>query len=344
MLRRRKEALVEVIQATKNLDAFPKLEDDYKELSSTRGTISLLVYGVILTLVCLNIRDYFSDSVKYSYDVDFDYDSKLKLNVDITVAMPCQSIGADVMDKSSKNTISNQNINMEDTWFELSPNQHKNHEFIANIYDNIRKDYHSLHSSLWHSFHKLPNSLGPREVYPHHGPDACRIHGTYDLNKIAGNFHIIIGKSVSFMGNHAHMVNFLAQTKANFSHRIDNFSFGDNSNLVHNALNFDIKVTESDKTSFQYFVSVVSTEINSNQAYQYSVTEKHREIDHGKDSHGTAGILFKYDISPLKVKVNYDGMGFLELLISLIGIIGGIFATSTMLNSIFQSFKDFLSK
>ena len=144
---------------------------------------------------------------------------------------------------------------------------------------------------------------------------------------------------MSFFGNHAHMVNILAQTKSNFSHRIDNFSFGENSNLVHNALNFDIKVTESERTSFQYFVSVVSTEIGSKQTYQYSVTEKHREINHEQNSHGTPGILFKYDISPLKVKVKYDTMSFLELIISLIGIIGGIFATSTMLNSFFQSFK-----
>ena len=34
---------------------------------------------------------------------------------------------------------------------------------------------------------------------------------------------------------------------ANFSHRIDNFSFGDNSHLVHNALNCDLKTTNSGK-------------------------------------------------------------------------------------------------
>lgn len=38
MLRRRKEVISEVIKVTKNLDAFPKLEDDYQETSSTRGT------------------------------------------------------------------------------------------------------------------------------------------------------------------------------------------------------------------------------------------------------------------------------------------------------------------
>ncbi len=38
MLRQRKVAVDEVIEVTKKLDVFYKLEDDYKETSSTRGT------------------------------------------------------------------------------------------------------------------------------------------------------------------------------------------------------------------------------------------------------------------------------------------------------------------
>lgn len=64
------------------------------------------------------------------------------------------------MDKSSKDIISNQGINMEDTWFELSPNQQKNYEYISQLYETIRNDYHALHSTLW--YYKIQNSLGPR--------------------------------------------------------------------------------------------------------------------------------------------------------------------------------------
>ena len=38
MLRNRKIHVAEVIETTKKLDAFYKLEDDYKETSPTRGT------------------------------------------------------------------------------------------------------------------------------------------------------------------------------------------------------------------------------------------------------------------------------------------------------------------
>jgi hypothetical protein len=65
-----------------------------------------------------------------------------------------------------------------------------------------------------------------------------------------------------------------------------------------------------------------------------------REIDHDSDSHGTPGIFFKYDITPLKVKVEFKSKSIFELIIPLIGIVGGIFATSTMINSLGQILID----
>ena len=64
-------------------------------------------------------------------------------------------------------------------------------------------------------------------------------------------------------------------------------------------------------------------------------------VNHEQGAHGTAGILFKYDISPIKVNISVSYLPWLELFIPLIGIIGGIFSTSAMINSIYQSFKDF---
>lgn len=65
-------------------------------------------------------------------------------------------------------------------------------------------------------------------------------------------------------------------------------------------------------------------------------------IDHQHDTHGMPGIYFKYDISPLKVKAELKRMSLLELTINLIGIIGGIFSTSIMLNSFYQLFCDII--
>jgi hypothetical protein len=56
------------------------------------------------------------------------------------------------------------------------------------------------------------------------------------------------------------------------------------------------------------------------------------------------GIVVNYDISPIKVVVEWEKKSWLDLLISIIGIVGGIFATSIMLNSMFQNFKEIVKK
>lgn len=58
-------------------------------------------------------------------------------------------------------------------------------------------------------------------------PDACRIHGSLILNKVTGNFHITPGKSLVVPGGHIHLTGLLFGSSAtNFSHRINQFSFG----------------------------------------------------------------------------------------------------------------------
>ncbi len=93
MIKQRKpttQAVEAVIQAAKSLDAFPKIEDDYVETSSSRGTLSILIFIVISVLTVAEIRNFYEKHLDYHYEVDFDYTSKLKLNIDMTVATRCE--------------------------------------------------------------------------------------------------------------------------------------------------------------------------------------------------------------------------------------------------------------
>ena len=66
------------------------------------------------------------------------------------------------MDSTSKDVLTDQAIDMSDTWFEMSEKQKILHERISKVYAKIRNEYHALHSSLWFSFKDYPNSIGER--------------------------------------------------------------------------------------------------------------------------------------------------------------------------------------
>lgn len=63
---------------------------------------------------------------------------------------------------------------------------------------------------------------------PSQPSDACRLHGTLQLTKVAGNFHITAGKVLPLpMRAHAHIAPVMDDERFNYSHRIIKFSFGE---------------------------------------------------------------------------------------------------------------------
>lgn len=97
--------------------------------------------------------------------------------------------------------------------------------------------------SLAVSSHHIVLSVSCRKYKPVTPPDACRIYGTLVLNKVAGNFHITAGKSLTLPQGHIHISAFMSDMDYNFTHRIHRFSFGDPSPGVIHPLDGDEKIT-----------------------------------------------------------------------------------------------------
>ncbi|KAI7864437.1 hypothetical protein BDF14DRAFT_1706827, partial [Spinellus fusiger] len=80
---------------------------------------------------------------------------------------------------------------------------------------------------------------------------ACRVHGSLETNKIAANLHITSAGHGYYGTTHTdHAI-------MNFTHRIDEFSFGPLYPSLINPLDNSVEITESAFEVFQYFLSVV---------------------------------------------------------------------------------------
>ncbi|XP_063598074.1 endoplasmic reticulum-Golgi intermediate compartment protein 2-like [Penaeus indicus] len=333
MLRRRKTTL----QTVKSLDAFPKTSEECVESTPTGGTMSLLSLTVMVWLVVMEIMYYMETSFKFTFKPDTDFSEKLKINVDLTVAMPCKYVGADVLDMTGEQVMTFGELEMEDTWWELDPDQRAHFDGVQRVNSYLRDQFHSIHEFLWRSgYTNIFGDMPPRRRFPQKEKDACRIYGHLGINKVAGNFHITAGKSIPLPRGHAHLAVFMDEQDYNFTHRIDKLSFGDASPGVLHPLEGDEQIAEKNFLTYQYFIMVVPTKVDTyshrGTTFQYSVAEQHREISHEKNSHGTPGIFFKYDVSALKVEVVERHEPFLEFLTRLCGIVGGIFTCSGLVS------------
>ncbi|XP_042268635.1 endoplasmic reticulum-Golgi intermediate compartment protein 2-like isoform X2 [Thunnus albacares] len=272
--------------------------------------------------------------MKYEYEVDKDFSSKLRINVDITVAMRCQYIGADVLDLA-ETMVASDGLKYEPVNFELSPQQRLWHMTLLHIQERLRVE-HALQDVLFKAALKAAPPDDPQSQDSSTPLSACRIHGHLYVNKVAGNFHITVGKSIPHPRGHAHLAALVSHDSYNFSHRIDHLSFGEAIPGIISPLDGTEKVSPDSNHMFQYFITIVPTKLNtykvSAETHQYSVTERERAINHAAGSHGVSGIFMKYDISSLMVKVTEQHMPFWQFLVRLCGIIGGIFSTTGMLH------------
>uniref|UniRef100_A0A671SNS7 Endoplasmic reticulum-Golgi intermediate compartment protein n=1 Tax=Sinocyclocheilus anshuiensis TaxID=1608454 RepID=A0A671SNS7_9TELE len=246
-------------------------------------------------------------------------------------------VGADVLDLA-ETMVASDGLQYEPVIFELSPQQRLWHRTLLLIQNRLREE-HSLQDVLFKNVMKgAPTALPPREDDPTQPLNACRIHGHLYVTKVAGNFHITVGKAIPHPRGHAHLAALVSHETYNFSHRIDHLSFGEEIPGILNPLDGTEKVSADHNQMFQYFITIVPTKLQtykvSADTHQYSVTERERVINHAVGSHGVSGIFMKYDISSLMVKVTEQHMPFWQFLVRLCGIIGGIFSTTGMLHGL----------
>lgn len=248
--------------------------------------MSVLSWLIIVYVVYVELQYYLESRLIFKFVPDDDMDTKLRVNLDLTVASPCHSIGADILDQT--NQFGFGELQEIDTWWELDESQQAYFDYMRNLNSYLREQYHSIaHLIFKDVVTKIDTvssySLPERQQRPERPFDACRIVGELQLNKVAGNFHITAGKSLHFpRGGHVHLMSFFDPGAQNFTHRINRFSFGRQTSGIVHPLEGDEFVAADKAVSVQYYIDVVQTDIYSfmshQKTFQYSVKENARPI------------------------------------------------------------------
>lgn len=338
-----------ILNKVKELDAFPKVPEEFVDSTPIGGSLSIITFFFIIWLVCSEITYYLNGNLVFKFVPDTTMDEKLLINIDMTIAMPCSNLGADILDSTSQSVYGFGELQEEDTWFELTEEQRDAFDAIKQLNSYMNVIYHSVWRILWKSGHGTVHAtLPPRKTKPNTKPDACRLHGVLTLNKVAGNFHVTAGKSMALPRGHIHLNILFDDSRQNFSHRIHRLSFGNPYNGIVHPLEGDEKITDDENMLYQYFIEVVPTDVYTSfgyvKAYHYSVKELQRPISHSKGSHGIPGVFIKYDIAALKIHVHREQENIVQFLLRLFAVIGGIYIIVGAINNLVLNIKSFFSK
>ncbi|KAF9992757.1 hypothetical protein BGZ65_011832, partial [Modicella reniformis] len=163
----------------KEFDAFPKVESGFIKRTGTGGILTLIVSVILCVLVVGEIRDYMTLRNDYKFLVDPLVNHELQINLDITIATPCDVITVDLRDIADVQLRLTDKVHKIPTEFTLrtsfqSENMRKQ---PLNVQKLIRAAGRT--AAVQQAFKQSNKEL-----------EACRITGSFEVNKLSGNLHI----------------------------------------------------------------------------------------------------------------------------------------------------------
>ncbi|KAI9909240.1 hypothetical protein PsorP6_014678 [Peronosclerospora sorghi] len=181
-----------------------------------------------------------------------------------------------------------------------------------------------------------------------HGPEGCRLYGYLYVKRVPGNFHVHLANPAysmdSSLVNASHLVSELwfgeslapdklamlpqsAQTQF-YSHRLDNHqftSFRKNHTYVH-------------------YIKVVTNTYVQNDGSEVIVYKYTAQSNEYLETEDLPSIMFRYDLSPMSVRISEDSVPFYHFITSACAIIGGVFTVIGLIDQIIHQTSRALNK
>lgn len=316
-------------------DAFPKSKPQYVTRTSGGGkwTVAMLVVSAMLTWT--ELARWWRGVETHTFAVEKGVGHSMQINLDVVVHMKCEDLHVNVQDAAGDRILAASRLKMDPSawtqWVDGNGvhklGRDKHNRLVTN--EGFEHDGHDEGFGEEH-VHDIV-ALGKKRARWGKTPrlwgataDSCRIFGSLDLNKVQGDFHITArGHGYMEFGEH------LDHDAFNFTHIINEFSFGEFYPSLVNPLDRTINGANTHFHKFQYFLSVVPTVYSVRSSAggfgstiftnQYAVTEQNGEIS----DRAIPGIFFKYDIEPVLLNIEESRDTFLLFLVKVVNILSG---------------------
>ncbi|KAJ2899521.1 ER-derived vesicles protein ERV41 [Zalerion maritima] len=313
-------------------DAFPKSKPQYVHQTSGGGKWTVAMIIISLYLVLAETSSWWRGSEAHTFAVEKGIGRAMQINTDIVVRMKCKDLHVNVQDASGDRILAASMLREEPTNWSQWVDGKGMHKLGRDAKGRVvtgegwmdeegfgEEHVHDIVAAGRRKgkFAKTPRLWGTG--------DSCRIFGSLELNKVQGDFHITArGHGYEPFGEH------LDHSVFNFSHIINELSFGPFYPTLVNPLDRTVNLASANFHKFQYFTSVVPTVYSVGHAAirrsrtiftnQYAVTERSKEIT----DHEVPGIFLKYDIEPILLTIEEERAGYLAFLMKVVNIISGV--------------------
>ncbi|KAH7357852.1 endoplasmic reticulum vesicle transporter-domain-containing protein [Plectosphaerella cucumerina] len=312
-------------------DAFPKSKPQYVQRTAGGGKWTVVMSIIAFFLFLTEFGRYWNGSENHTFAVEKGIGHELQVNLDVVVRMQCSDLHINVQDAAGDRILAAERLYRDSTTWDRwvdDKGLHKLHQdgggrintFSGYTLEEGFGEEH-VHDIVAITKRKAKWAKTPKLRGE---PDSCRIYGSMDLNKVQGDFHITArGHGYVEFGDH------LDHTTFNFSHVVNEFSFGAFYPSLMNPLDRTINLADDNFHKFQYYLSIVPTVYTVGRkrsarhtvmTNQFAVTEQSKSVN----DHFVPGIFVKYDIEPVLLLVEETRPGFLQFLLKVVNVLSGV--------------------
>ncbi|XP_042017589.1 endoplasmic reticulum-Golgi intermediate compartment protein 3-like [Salvia splendens] len=286
-----------LIGKIRNLDAYPKINEDFYSRTLSGGFITLASAIFMILLFISELRLYLHAVTETKLVVDTSRSERLRINFDVTFpALPCSIVSLDAMDISGEqhldvrhditkkridalgnvietraDTIGSPKIDrpLQNHGGRLEHNEtycgscfgaEASDDECCNNCEEVREAYRKKGWALSNPdlIDQCKREGFLQKIKDEEG-EGCNIYGFLDVNKVAGNFHFAPGKSFEQSNVHVHDLLAFQKDSFNLTHKINRIAFGDFFPGVVNPLDRAEWTQHTPNAMYQYFLKVVPT-------------------------------------------------------------------------------------
>lgn len=345
----------------------PKVIEDHTVTTESGGLISLFMLVIVCILFASELRVYLTQTYSDRIVVDDLLDEKLVINVNISYyALHCGKVELVAMDASGehrldvhgsihKHRLASDGVTLLGEKFQ-QVNSHEAPGSCGSCFGAERssKDCCQTCSDILDRYAQLGwdikdvqssapqciNEKSDAEKEAKEG-EGCLLEGKLHVNKVKGNFHVALGRSVNYKGRVIHQFQPEMLSKYNTSHKVNHLSFGEYSfPSQHNPLSGVERIVRENTATYRYEIKVITTTYAENgwfftklrRTHQYTSTEtivsvSSQDSKHIKDLPGT---FFTYSLSPFLIQRSVHHETVFEFVTQLCAIIGGVVSLSKL--------------
>ncbi|KAJ2410107.1 hypothetical protein GGI10_004583 [Coemansia sp. RSA 2530] len=307
-----------------------RVDGAYQARTSSGGVLSILALLAVVVMLASETREYLRYKHTHSFTIDAEVQQKVQINLGLTVAMPCGFLRVDVLDASG----TSENIHSSITTRSVSQRS-----TLTGVGERLRSvnqaaDMHVHDIFALASKKRRGKNAGTVDVK---GVDeACRIEGSVLVSKVAGLLHVTAH-------GHGHGGAYVPRHMLNFTHHIDELSFGPLYPSLVNPLDDTLHFANHSTAAFRYFISVVPTLYIDSAGYrlptnQYAVNEYYKARLDPMDSDGKPpGVFFEYSFESVAITIREHRTSLVVFLVRVCAAVSGFFVTIGLVHRLVAS-------